>query len=72
MSNELTTLPVKRTFNYNGMNLDDPDPSMSPEQVLEFHALLHAELTNAKLKGPNIGADGLQTYLVEVRIGDDN
>ena len=71
MSNELTAL-AKRTFNYNGMKLEDPDPSMPPEQVLEFHALLHAELTNAALKGPNIGADGLQTYQVEVRIGDDN
>ena len=72
MSNEPATVPAKRNFNYNGMKLEDPDPSMPPEQVLEFHALLHAELTNAKLKGPNIGADGLQTYQVEVRIGDDN
>lgn len=70
--NEAITTPVKRTFNYNGMNLDDPDPSMSPEQVLEFHALLHAELTNATLKGPSVGADGSQTYKVEVKIGDDN
>lgn len=69
---ELTTLPVKRAFNYNGMNLDDPDPFMPPEQVLEFHALLHAELTNATLKGPSVGADGSQTYKVEVKIGDDN
>ena len=72
MSNELASLPAKRTFHYNGMNLDDPDPAMPPEQVLEFHALLHAELTNATLKGPSIGDDGRQTYKVEVKIGDDN
>lgn len=72
MNNETVATLAKRTFNYNGMKLDDPDPSMPPEQVLEFHALLHAELTNAALKGPNIGADGLQTYQVEVKIGDDN
>ncbi len=70
--NEAITTPVKRTFNYNGMNLDDPDPSMPPEQVLEFHALLHAELTNATQKGPSVGADGSQIYKVEVKIGDDN
>lgn len=70
--NEAITTPVKRTFNYNGMNLDDPDPSMPPEQVLEFHALLHAELTNATLKGPSVGADGSQIYKIEVKIGDDN
>ena len=72
MSNETATVPVKRNFNYNGMNLEDPAPSMPPEKVLEFHALLHAELTNATLKGPNLGADGAQTYKVEVKIGDDN
>ena len=64
MPSEITTLPVKRTFNYNGMKLDDPDPSMPPEKVLEF--------TNAALKGPAIGPDGEQTYKVEVKIGDDN
>ena len=72
MSNALTSLPAKRTFHYNGMLLEDPDPAMPPEQVLEFHALLHAELTNATLKGPSLGADGIQTYKVEVKIGDDN
>lgn len=72
MSNELASLPAKRTFHYNGMILNDPDPAMPPEQVLEFHALLHAELTNATLKGPSIGADGVQSYKVEVKIGDDN
>ena len=72
MNNTTATLPVKRTFNYTGMKLDDPDPSMPPEKVLEFHALLHAGLTNAALKGPAIGPDGEQTYKVEVKIGDDN
>jgi PRTRC genetic system protein C len=62
----------KRSFNYNGMQLDDPDPSMSPEKVIEFHALLHAELTNATVKGPSVGGDGTQNYQVEVQIGDFN
>ena len=72
MASEITTLPAKRTFNYNGMKLDDPDPSMPPEKVLEFYTPLHAGLTNACLKGPTIGPDGEQTYKVEVKIGDDN
>lgn len=69
---EVTTIPTKRTFNYNGMSLDDPDPSMPPEKVIEFHSLLHSELTNAQLKGPSIGADGVQAYKIELTIGDDN
>jgi hypothetical protein len=45
---------------------------MPPEKVIEFHALLHAELTNATVKGPSTGGDGTQNYQVEVQIGDFN
>lgn len=71
MSNAATTLP-KRIINYNGMKLEDIDPSLPIEKVLEFHIPLRAELTNTTLKGPSIGADGTLTYHVEARIGDDN
>jgi len=70
--NNQNAVPPKRSFNYNGMQLDDPDPSMPPEKVIEFHALLHAELTNATVKGPSTGGDGTQNYQVEVQIGDFN
>ena len=66
------TPPEKRIFNFNGMVLEDPDPSMPPEKVLEFYAPLHAELNNAELKGPSIGADGKKSYKVEVKIGNHN
>ena len=69
---ESNNTPAKRIFNFNGMVLDDPDPSMSPEKVLEFYAPLHAELNNAELKGPSIGSDGTKSYKVEVKIGDNN
>lgn len=72
MNNETIAVPGKRSFNFNGMILDDPDPAMPPEKVLEFHALLHAELTNATVKGPTVGPDGTTAYKVEVKIGDDN
>ena len=35
-----------RKFVFNGMQLADPDPKMTPQKVAEFHSLLHAELTN--------------------------
>lgn len=70
--NNVNAVPAKRSFNYNGMQLEDPDPSMPPEKVIEFHALLHAELTNATVKGPSAGGDGTQNYQVEVQIGDFN
>ncbi|UKI34472.1 MAG: PRTRC system protein C [Lentisphaeria bacterium] len=72
MSDTTTISPVKRNFNFNGLKLEDPDPSMPPEKVLEFHALLnHPELTNAQLKGPIIGTNGEQTYKVELKVGKD-
>ena len=72
MSNESTNTPEKRTFRFNGMVLDDPDPNMTPEKVIEFYTPLHAELNNSVLKGPSIGADGTKTYKIEVKIGDNN
>ena len=71
MSDTITTAPVKRNFNLNGLKLDDPDPSMPPEKVLEFHSLLRAELTNAQIKGPTPGANGEQNYKVEIKVGTD-
>ena len=70
MSNQ-TTVPKKRIFNYNGKQLEDPDPTMTPQQVLEFHTLLNAELTNSELKGPVVGSDGVESYNLEVKIGTD-
>lgn len=72
MSSENTNTPAKRTFRFNGMVLDDPDPNMTPEKVIEFYTPLHAELNNSFLKGPAIGADGTKTYKIEVKIGDNN
>ncbi len=72
MSNTTATAPVKRNFNFNGLKLNDPDPSMPPEKVLEFHALLnHPELTNAQLKGPDVSATGEQTFKIELKVGKD-
>ena len=36
MSDTTTISPVKRNFNFNGLKLEDPDPSMPPEKVLSL------------------------------------
>jgi len=66
--NPNTALP-KRRFLFNGMTLDDPDPKMTPQKVAEFHSLLHAELTNATVKGPMKTADGFDEYTFKTQIG---
>ena len=59
----------RRKFVFNGMELDDPDPGMTPEKVCEFHSLLRSELTNAVVKGPTRNADGVDEYKIELKIG---
>ena len=40
---------LARTFRYNTIILDDPDPDMTPEQVKEFYANIYPELTQANI-----------------------
>ncbi|WP_298150601.1 PRTRC system protein C [Flavobacterium sp.] len=35
---------LTRVFSYNGMELADPDPSVSPNKVAEFYSALYPEL----------------------------
>lgn len=39
--------PQPREFRWRGQRLLDPDPEMSPEEVLAYHAQTYPELTNA-------------------------
>ncbi len=58
-----------RKFVFNGMQLADPDPKMTPQKVAEFHSLLHAELTNVTIKGPTKTADGFDEYTFVQQVG---
>lgn len=58
-----------RKFVFNGMQLADPDPKMTPQKVAEFHSLLHAELTNVTIKGPAKTADGFDEYKFIPQVG---
>ena len=48
-----------RTFLWAGQVLADPDPSMTPEEVLEYYSELYPELTNA-VATPAEETDGKQ------------
>ncbi len=50
---------LARTFKYNTIVLDDPDPEMTPEQVKEFYANIYPELTQANIEGPELTENGL-------------
>ena len=50
---------VRRTFLWAGQVLADPDPSMAPEEVLEYYSEAYPELTNA-VATPAEETDGKQ------------
>lgn len=56
---------AKRTFKYNSLTLQDPDPSMGPEEVKAFYSSIYPELTQAVVEGPEY--DDLQGMSYEFR-----
>ena len=59
----LVATELERKFNYTvkGQNvtLNDPDPKMSPEAVMNFYSNTYPELISAKITGPEIKNDAL-------------
>jgi PRTRC genetic system protein C len=47
---EIATL--KRTFTFNGINLQDPNPQYTVEQVKDFFIAIYPDLLNAEIEGP--------------------
>lgn len=56
---------AKRTFKYNALTLQDPDPGMNPEEVKAFYSSIYPELTQAIVEGPEY--DELQGMSYEFR-----
>ncbi|MFN3650053.1 MAG: PRTRC system protein C [Armatimonadota bacterium] len=57
-----------RVFMYNGAQLEDPDPSMSPDDVRKQYAAVYPALTNAGIVGPKQSGD-VATYEFKVSVG---
>ena len=63
---------LKRSFEYskngNTIKLTDPDPSLTPDQVLSFYSGTYPELTTASVTGPEYKADTL-VYTIKSVVG---
>jgi len=44
---------MARVFMYNGMSLEDPDPTVQPEEVKNIYSGVYSELVQAKIEGPH-------------------
>jgi PRTRC genetic system protein C len=53
----LQVLNYKRVFIHNGKRLSDPNPSMSPDEVMNYYSNLYPELTTSNVHGPKIEND---------------
>ena len=57
---------LERAFTFEKGNetitLSDPNPSMTPEQVMNFYAGTYAELTTATVRGPEIRDRSVYTF----------
>lgn len=53
----LNVTGLKRVFKYGNRNLDDPDKSMSPEEVMQFYSGTYSELTTSNVHGPRIDGE---------------
>ena len=60
----LSTTILKRVFLHkvqeNEIPLADPNPSFSPEEVMNFYSGTYPALTTAKVEGPEISGDAVQ------------
>ncbi len=59
---------VKRQFKHGNRQLDDPDPNMTPEEVMQFYAGTYPELTTSNVHGPKMEGD-VAVYEFKTTVG---
>ena len=59
---------IERIFEYSGMRLNDPDPTMNPEDVKNFYAAVYPELSQAVIEEPVRRGDTL-VYAIKRAVG---
>lgn len=68
----LTIKGLERVFTFQKNNkevmLDDPNPAMTPDQVMSFYAVQYPELTTATVHGPEVKKDKA-IYSLKTTIG---
>ena len=53
----LNVTGMKRVFKFGSRELDDPNKSMSPDEVMQFYSATYPELTTSNVHGPKIDGD---------------
>lgn len=53
----IVTKILTRLFTFNGVNLPDPGPEFSPEDVRDLHSAQFPDISTAVIDGPTHSAD---------------
>ena len=48
---------LDRVFMHGNITLTDPDPSMAPEEGMQFYTNTYPELTTSNVHGPEVNGD---------------
>ena len=59
-----------RTFKFNDTILDDPNPKMTPIEVIDHYSNIYPELTTGVIEGESFDKDGGVVYQLKTVISD--
>lgn len=57
---------IERTFKYDSLILEDPNPEWTPEEVKNHYANVYSELTQATVEGPETNEDRIEYKFVKM------
>lgn len=64
----LNTTKFQRVFKHKSQNLPDPNPALTPEEVMAYYSNQYAELTTSNVFGPKI-ENGKAVYEFKSTVG---
>ena len=64
----LNVTGLKRVFKFGKIELADPDPTMLPDDVLNFYSGTYPELTTSNVHGPKV-ENGKAVYEFKTTVG---
>lgn len=62
-------IKVAREFLYDDITLPDPDPNMTPQEVISFYSGKYPELAAAGIEEENTNEEGKIVYTIGKAIG---
>lgn len=69
MPDVLEVKEVKRVFMWDGEKLEDPNPSLAPDEVMGFYSMRYPGMTTATIGQPTVNKKGELEFEIEQTLG---